>query len=494
MAAIQPAEDRHLVPIWQPFQDSVAHGELVFPRAQDRDDLDQGLDELEQDWINKRSLEYASDFAAAALIAGQRQRAIGAQELLLSAGGMHKTLGQALTNDHLPYGILALRNRGHIRSLLKDNPRFPLAWVELARIQYSNGHIEAARKSLQVAIHLAPTDRHVLRAQAKFYVSVREPDRALHVLTPAASAGYDPWLLSAEIAVSEIAEKKSKLRRKSRQRLQTAQWPWHAVSELASELATLEDDSGKTASARALFRDSLREPTGNSIAQAVTVAQRARPQWLIETLATHQGDILESAEAAALNAEGIGNFEEAVSHAKRWQNDHPFSREAATYGSSMAALGTQDWQSSLEFAEKGRKVHPQDATLMNNLAYALIESGQRFDEAQRLILEASQSTNAQREFQAVISATIGLYAYRTGEPEQGRRMYDQAISTAHKLGKTRTEALALCLHSREVDDRSAAKKMLERARKLIHSKDELSLHVHEESTRIVDRHDANRSA
>ncbi|WP_423918988.1 hypothetical protein [Candidatus Poriferisodalis sp.] len=445
------------------------------------------MDELEYDWLAIGSLTYATDFAASALIAGKPERAIATQELLLNAGGTFRTLGQALTKDHRPYDILVNDQPGSIRSLLRSNPRFVLAWVELARIQYSHGHVEAAGKSLRAAVALAPYDRHVLRSQANFYVSIREPDRALHVLTPAASETFDPWLLSAEISVSEVAERKSKLRRKSRERLRAGQWHWGSVSELASELATLEDPSGKSSRARNLLQISLRQPTDNSIAQAVTIAQRDHAQWLIDTLVKHKQDISESAEAAALHSERMGNFEDAVRHARRWQKDQPFSRTAANYGSSIAALGSEDWASSLDFAVKGRRIHPNDASLMNNMAYSLIESGQDLDEAHRLILTAGKSKNMPPEFQAVVTATMGLHAYRTGDPEQGRRMYDQAALIAQQLKKHRTEALALSLHARETDDQSAAKKMLERADKLIDSRDKLSLHVYQRSTNLIKR-------
>jgi hypothetical protein len=78
----------------------------------------------------------------------------------------------------------------------------------------------------------------------------------------------DPWLLAAEVAVASVAGRRPMFVRQGRKVLESGRLPALQTAKLASAIATLEMTAGDTRSARRLFRESLVDPTDNSLAQA----------------------------------------------------------------------------------------------------------------------------------------------------------------------------------------------------------------------------------
>lgn len=470
MTAAQNDSPRHVVPRWRSFEKTLLLGELAFPRAEEARDFTRGFDRIRDDWNENRTLVYAAEFAGAAIAAGSPQRATETVPILQEAGGIHALLGEAVQNGEHATAAFGLQDQYPWRDALRRDPRNVIAWLELARLQLTEGHSLAAQKSISVALHIAPTNRYVLRTAVACLVGLGDLERAISLLTPIASESHDPWLISAEIAVSALAERRSRLISKGRSQLQDGVWDDYALSELASEIATLEGATGSSRRARKLFRASLVDPTENAVAQATSVSLN-HPELVPDTLLTAGTEsVTEAFEAQALRAEMRSEFLEGSRHSVAWLDDQPFSSRAAVYASYIAASGTEDWELSAKLARRGLTVRPNNATLLNNLAFSLIQLGGSLDEARQKITRAEQLLG-DRADGAAIAATKGLLEYRSGNQQAGRLEYERAVAISRQLANPTLEGMALAMHAREIADHSEALRMLNRARRISGKRD-----------------------
>jgi tetratricopeptide (TPR) repeat protein len=462
MTAALDNQTRNVVPRWRSLENTIASRELVF-RADKPATLTRGLADLHADWDEYRSIPYAADFAGAAIVAGTPRVAIETVPVLRRAGGIHASIADALEHANsptlfLPDSVPATGQRtfGNLRAPLHRNVRNPVAWLELGRRQFGCGHRAQAGRSVATALQLAPHSRFVLRSASSFYIESGEPDRAAALLRDAVIDFSDPWLLAAELAARCVAQQRSTLIRKARAAVENRRWDPHDTSELAAQIATLEANAGTTKKAKALFRQSLEDPTENAIAQGAFVTVRTQGSLPLE-LPSGSG---QAQEATARRTEASGDFEQALIASDAWLADQPFSVQAAIYTSYVAAV-TRSWDHSVSAATQGLQVHPTNATLLNNLAYALIERG-NVAEAESP-LRAAQRHGIDTIDRAVIDATRGLLAYRTGEPTLGYSLYASAANEARREQHRELEAAALAMHASEEPDPSKAIELLQRA-------------------------------
>ena len=466
MTATKGADPRHVVPRWRSYRKTVDIGELDFLQSDSQRDLGRGLAEAEHDWIRSQTIIHAAEFAGAAITAGVPERARDTLTVLRQSDNTYRKVGNALYRLISPrQSMLLVENDPMHRSMLSRDPRNVIAWLELSRVQFCHGHADAARRSMTVAVQLAPHNRFVLRSATALSVSIGDPGWALSILTPVASMSNDPWLLSAEIAVSSLVERRSKLIRKGHSLLRQGVWDNQAISELSSEIGTLEASSGNDKKARQLFDLSLTDPTENAVAQAISVSLGA-PELIPDVLdRAAQHYAIDASEAQALRSEKEARLGDAVEYAKAWLDDQPFSLRASIYASYIASAGNEDWGNAVGLARRGLRVHPRNANLLNNLAYALIESGSDLNDARKVLIRAEGATNDRRNNIAIL-ATKGLLEYRLGNEDAGRFLYERATTKARKSKDSELESRALLMHANEISSVDDARIMLARARRV----------------------------
>ena len=251
-----------------------------------------------------------------------------------------------------------------------------------------------------------------------------------------------PWLLAAELATAKASGKRPAGIRHARAMVEDRDFTRREVSELASEVATLEMTTSEK-DAKRLFRSALRDPTENSLAQV---------EWASHHIAglvvpSHELAVPLASEARTLHLQEEGDWLEAAKNASAWQSDQLFSANAALAASFVYAAGLDDWQSSFEAAVVGLVAHPTRAMLLNNAAYSLIEMN-RLEEAVSLLERIDFRASPDQELISGF-ATRGLLAFRRGFPESGRRLYEQAIELARAMRQRPQEAMALVMLARE---------------------------------------------
>jgi Tfp pilus assembly protein PilF len=159
-----------------------------------------------------------------------------------------------------------------------------------------------------------------------------------------------------------------------------------------------------------------------------------------------------AAEARTLHELNERHWAEAFTNARIWLDDQFFSAKAAIVASYTSAVGLMDWQTSYGTARLGLLVHPKDITLLNNAAYALTEMD-RFSEAHVLLSQIPES-GLQESAGIAVLATLGLLAFREGDPTRGRQLYRQSIALAHRMERSAETHARLMLAREEMRIRS----------------------------------------
>jgi Tfp pilus assembly protein PilF len=428
-------EARRLLPRWRPWQMALLLREMSPANPSSAPDrFAPALDIALRDWNQTPTASRGAEVLTAALSHPGHQDEVRevavrlrdgmatshlrrlAEVVLRDAGGTARAHAE-WQDDPEPFDDSeTARLISELRRRTRTYPRNALTWTDLARAYFAEGLDEQARRSLEIALALEPNSRFIVRSAARFLVHNGDEDRARRVVAAAANSDDDPWLLSVKVALS-ASSRRNTLRAGESIMSSGSFDPWH-VGELGAVLATREDDHGKARVARRLMRQALVDPTENVLAHAewashlVTqeIPAGRMPRAPFEALARRSARRLEWASAA--------------SHAWQWHHDEPFSALAAGTGSCYA-IYAEEFDRAERMTTVGLKASPDDATLLNNRAFAracrwkLREALDDFN--------AINFRDADPDTQACALATVGFIAYRAGSHDLGRSGYERAI-------------------------------------------------------------------
>jgi len=451
-ASIGPT-DRNVIPRWRSVRGTLIAGELA-PRAEPLPPTPDQLvllRERRSEWEDHGTETFAVEFVGTATLLGLSESAGEAREFLDAhattpssarfALGFKDEWGESPDEPPPLTSNIHYQQRARIRALrpkLIRDPRNAIAWSELARAYAPLGQIDKAREACLVALQLSPTSRYLLRSAACFFASIAEPDRAYSLLSEASNTRDDPWLLAAEMAAANASGIRPSRVKRARLLVENENFSQRDISELASELATLEMSSNSKR-ARRLFDIALADPTENSLAQVEWASHSISGLLVPEPNLSNPI----AAEARARHAQEEGNWQAAADNAELWQSDQLFSAEAAMAASYASAVGLDDWDASIQQALIGLVAHPLHAGLLNNAGFALIQSG-RLKEAASLLAEIDLKTVPDHTFISA-TATRGLFAFRSGNIQVGRQYYEAAVDTARAKRLVTMEVMALLM-------------------------------------------------
>lgn len=463
----QPVDDRtrKVVPRWRPFRVASEMGALRPARtARDPDTISPAAGEIEgllADWNRDRNAVHAASLVDAAVVLGRPDLAEEAAVFLAREGRIsdlslrmaRSILGDESSPVELPPDLSVetrYRRIAEYRRSLRRWPNNPLLWVDMAREYSSLGHLSAADRALTVAIGLAPLDRHVLRSASRFYLHARDPQRAHSILLGSPSTPEDPWLLAAEIVTAGVLGRSSRLTRKATRMVESNQFHPRHVSELAGALGTLELEAGNRRGVRRLFGRALLDPTENSVAQAGWVSRHMSEF----ELPTGTLSVPRAFEARAWEAALDEDYTGALKLAWQWLRDEPFATRSALFGSWIASNASADFEGATSLLNAARLANPHDPRLLANLFYCRASVGDT-EEARKILPElesavrSSQGVGISAEWEVTLAADRGLLAFRSGNPTEGRRLYDEALKVAREHSLREIYAMALLNFIRE---------------------------------------------
>ena len=463
MAVFSIDEDRKVIPRWRTFQETIKSGELdsaIPANLQPREAQDTGeyLTSKIADWRRNRTLGHAADLVGAAIVLGRTSEVADAAQFLLHGDVSVSPWVRELSEHVLssPDGIdgrwepsikevtvpSLRRHIQNFRRLLHAQPGDPITWADLSHTYAILGHERQAERSMNAALQLANNSRFILRSASRFWVHRNDPDRAHDIVAKADRTRYDPWLLAAEIAVGSIKRKTPRYVREARRMLARGQFSANHISELASAVATLDLRSGNVKKSKQFFHQSLEQPTENSLAQAAWASRNHKLHF----------DMSPPSVPNAFETEFWKNFqdsqwEQTIEQCKLWHFYQPFSRKPVIEGSYVSAIALEDYETSAWFARKGLMANPTDFTLINNLAFALINSG-HIEEAKEKLAQAARLPLSDHN-RVFLKATSGFLAFRTGDNVKGRELYLAARDQAQNMKDNRVFALASTFYAVE---------------------------------------------
>jgi len=444
MAGFISDKARQVIPRWRTLRETLRRRELdsVVPSRAYQTGAPDFLAQKLVDWKQHQTVGHAADLVGAGVALGREGEVTGAARFLLRNDVYATSWARELAVHALDTPdngkIVAPTSEvmgesylhGQVRNLrqqLHGEPRDPILWVELSRVYAILGLGEQAGRCMSIALQLATTNRFVLRSACRLFVHLGDPERAHGILARSDRTLHDPWLLAAEIAVGSIAEKRPKRIKPARGMLSGGKFASSHISELASALATLELGSGSLRKSKKLFKLSLADPTENSIAQV------AWTSWREKSIRLREHDLLHfnAFEAQSWVSFQTGDWKQSIEQCKLWQFDQPFSSWPSIFGSFIAAIVLEDYQTSEWFAKTGLRANPTDFMLLNNLAFARVNLG-NMEGASEALTRAYRSQVSERE-NAAIQATRGFLEFQNGNLEVGRRLYLDALTAAQKL-------------------------------------------------------------
>lgn len=467
MANIYEAKGRNVLPAFRSFRDTADLGELAPTAVQPPRPLPFDTSTVVRSWRERPSMAVAGDILSNALVSAQpkMQEALEAAQFILERreqaspalvavaervlrGEQSDTGTTALPRlntfleDHTARGIWQriARLRASTRQFTQD----PIVFVELARLYSILGLADKAQKNMRLALALAPDNRFVLRSAARLLAHYGEAERAYDVLRRNPKTRFDPWLMSAELALAGLVGRESRHSKEGLALIKSGDFAPLSTTELSSGLATRELLEGSRKRSRDLFRVALDRPNDNSLAQV---------EWAFSVdrlfdFDVREFDVKRKHEALAREAFGREEWRAVIEHCESWFMDMPFAKRPVMMASHVASVALDDYSVAEMFSRAGLVSHPGNAPLLNNLAYALGLAG-RSDEALEVLDSVDSASVDDKSTEVCLIATRGLAHFRKGEIAEGRRLYVSAMEMALSVTNREYRQLALLNYVRE---------------------------------------------
>ncbi|GAN46006.1 tetratricopeptide (TPR) repeat protein [Methylobacterium sp. PvP062] len=344
------------------------------------------------------------------------------------------------------------------RDLTRLHPHDALAWVELALHQTVAGRDKRAERSMRVALQLSPDNRHVLRSASRLFLHMGDPERAHDIVRRSAATRGDPWLLAAEIALAELADRDPTFFKQGVRFVDDGGMFPHQITELAGAIGTADLLGGGVKRSRRMFRTSMVDPTGSSLAQGEWATRH-----LGVDLVPHErlDTVSEAHEAQAFHLYRRARFDDVPCACEAWSRVDPFSLRPYEFGASTAAF-TEDFPKAEELSARGLQRNSDSPILLNVRAFVMA-SQNRLAEASKLLRQID-AKKASPAFRHLTGANNGMVAFRSGDLAKGRQLYLEAAEGFRKAHMPMPSAHARVFLAREAHlagDPDAPKLLLE---------------------------------
>lgn len=478
MNLIREKDNREVIPNWRNFNTTSNLGELS--KLSNKPEIIFNLNELKNDWENKKTIGVAADLINAHFISNSKidetilevikfiNKSSKPSKLLLKLSNSLNTIEEVEEHEYINDKKDANLNlvsqikfliestaRHHIniyKRLAIDNPKNPINWVELSRLYSIEGNKKKSETCILNALYLAPDNRYVLRCATRFFIENDMSEKAIYYLRKSTNTALDPWLTSAHIAVSSSLNKFSPFLKNAIKQRESDKFTSFDLSELNSSLGTLELSTGNLKKAKVFFNDSLKLPNDNSLAQFQFILNYDKR---LSTISNNNiKNVKNNFEALALKYRDEENWTSAVENGLRWFLDVPYSAEPAVFTSYLLCTTIGDFETAAKVCDLALKINPEP-TLYNNLAFSLLQLN-KVEEAEKYLqilnyYIRSNPDSIQKESVITALGTNALYFIKINEIDEGIRLYNEAIDSAKKANLKYYELAGKLYYARELN-------------------------------------------
>lgn len=460
MSIFKENDERVVVPLWNKSSDAVYSPEIKALNPKHTPfDVVKTTPILYQEFLDKKEIGVAVDLLNTAFMEDMNNEAIEAADFILSGFELpqqiielaKKTKGIILDRGDKEKEIDTQVRISTIRRWLKENPRDCLGWIDLSRYYTSLGEVNSAKKCMLIGMGLANGHRWVTRVATRFFYNIEEFDRAHHILIKHPNINNDPWLISAELAVSSSYGRPIKLWSQAKKVIESGLSQYH-ISELQSSVGTLELMNGTIKKAKKLFINSLTSPNSNILAQAKWVERTSDIKGLVDQKTLREQK--KAFEAKCWEAYADQDMISALCFCKKWIEQEPYALDPFILASFIASL-LDNYKEANDISKDGLRIDPNSATLQLNVIFSqisLIEINE--GELTKTIIEDAFSKiksimkNDDKAIVAHACANLGLVFYKTGDIYKGKEWYQKSIDI-FKTNKHPAYVLAELNHLRE---------------------------------------------
>ncbi len=406
-----------------------------------------------KEWKESPDIDNAVDILAEALIIKnfESPEAIKAANFILEKAPINYTLIRELANHFLEPKLadknvhnqiktidVSHENISNLKKSVRDYQLNAIAWVDLALCYATNGQQEKAKYAMRVALDLGKNNRFILRSASRCYMHLKDPERAIYILHKSELDKFDPWIASAEIAISESSGIKSKIISKAREMLQDDNFTNFSRSELAAGIGTLELKQGSVKRAKDFMRKAIVDPTENALAQAEWVTNEIG--IVIPKIVQLGNKVPASYEMQTRYQYQKKHFKESLLAAKKWSNFQQLSTRPVIVSTFISSVCLDDNEQSINIIKDLLQAQRNDPSIINNYAFSLVKMGKVKEAEEELKkLEKYELSDVEK---LVDYATKGLIAFRKGNPDEGRQLYSKAVNGFEKLRNPYTGAIA----------------------------------------------------
>jgi Tfp pilus assembly protein PilF len=451
---------RNVIPRWRDFKQTIELGELksiTNPKKKLELNVQSPFHASKiQDWQTDRSVKRAIELLNSSIIFEDQENSLNTATFLKSSkessAPLKKVAEQIMYPTDFDTTFEQLLNLEefdkviggkikHLRKCLDHNPYNSISWIELARLFLIIGKEQAAERCILVATQLAPDNRYISRIGSRFFTHTGDYKKAKQILKANIAFKADPWLVSADIGISSLADKSSFNIKIGRELVASQNYSAFDLNELFSALATEELNSGNNKNSKRLFNESLVSPNDNSLAQAVWARSHIGDLNLNQGVFDRTRNVFEAKARQFFNGKSWGP---AYSSIVQWFIDQPFSSDPAVFGSFIATSLLEKYDEGIKICKYGLKSTPNDFTLLNNLTFAYLKNN-NIKEAQQTFARIHSEGLADQQ-RVVYLATKGLLHYKMGQLESGEALYNEASVLAARTKNKKLQLLADVYH------------------------------------------------
>lgn len=424
-------------------------------RKREKDFVEAGIrPESIKEWRENPDIYTAVDLLAEAIIVKNFKsgEAIKAANYILSKAPVWSKLIRELANHFLEPKLsnkiifneitpidVRYENIGNLKKSVRMYQFNPIAWSDLALSYATLGQDEKARFAIRVALNIGKNNRFILRSAARCYMHMKDPEKAVAILHRSGLHRFDPWIASAEIAVSESSGLKSKIITKAKHLVRDDNLTQFSRSELAAGIGTLELKGGSVSRAKDFMRQAISDPTENALAQAEWIANEIGID--IPKIVQLGNKVPASYEMQTRHQYHEKHFVESLEAAKMWSNFQQLSSSPIMVSTFLAAVCLDKDEEAINIIEKLLPAQMNNPGIINNYAFSLIRTG-KVEEAVKE-LKKLKKYKLSDEQKLVNSATQGLVAFRTEKFDEGRKLYSKAITGFERINNLYSATIAL---------------------------------------------------
>ncbi len=407
----------------------------------------------EQSWQDNKTLIHACDLVGASIVLKEFDN-IFAKDAAKYIINYSKKSGLALESanfflknnnykfDTIRTPDIIFKNISSFKKKVRDYCMNPILWMDLAFFYAQLGQNDSAKKCVTTALSINKDNRYLLRSASRFFLHIKDHQSALKYIRNSEASPYDPWLVSAELAIANSMNKTPKFIKQAKGFINNSDPSFH-ISELSCALGTIELENGATKKSKKLFKEALYEPTENALAQVVFI-KNSKNLSIHINISSLQDFNFESKACAFFKD---GKYKKSLTEIEQWLQYQPFSAEPAIEGSYIASVALGDFRRAINIIKKGKQASSKNFILNNNHIFSLASLGDT-SEAQKILNQLN--INCLDEFDKnVLKATEAVINFRNQEIPKGRQLYKESTAFFKNKKFEQSEAIAKLFWARE---------------------------------------------